>query len=279
MQSQNIYGFRLYDTTLDNTNLHANFFLLAPNRKRLALLLYREYTARACASLIMSKKMEEKYPLMRAAARKHRDAQWLLGDAALAECGAPSSNGKNDGSLQKLKEAQEIIFKEEHFEITLNTLLRYREIAYKFPKDKRRNVCWSHHCDAGSPEALDGVIAAVDGEKNVTRDIIRKQKAKYKKEEMTTPRKDEVRTSVGELGLELLIANAKGSAEKVRRMLEKGKVHHLSENTAMALIEEVSELQSNCHEIIRLLQSCKNILNSEKHLDKTKTVLPLKKQL
>jgi len=154
-----------------------------------------------------------------------------------------------------------------------------------FQKNKRRNVCWSHHCDAGSPEVLDGVIAAVDGEKNVTRDIIRKNTTRYKKEEMTTPRKEDVRTATGELGLELLIANAKGAAEKVGKMLERGKVHHLSENTAMALIEEVSELQSNWQEIFMLLRSCKNIRKSEKHLsviennDKTKTIVPLKKRL
>lgn len=82
-----------------------------------------------------------KYPLMRAAARKIQNAQWALGDAILLECGPPSSNGINDGSLQTLKEAQDILFKEEHCEIALNTLLRYREIAYKFPKDKRRNAC------------------------------------------------------------------------------------------------------------------------------------------
>ena len=202
------------------------------------------------------------------------------------ECGAPSSNGLNDKSFQKLREARDILFKEEHFEIALNTLLRYREIAYKFPKDKRRNLCWSHHCDAGSPEVLDTIITAVGGEENVTRSIIREQKAQdniFKKEkekkEMTTSRKEDVRTATGELTLELLIANAKGASEKVRKMLEKGKVHHLSENTAMALIEEVSELQSNCHEIISLLQSCKSILENEGHfslIEKAENVVPLK---
>jgi len=78
--------------------------------------------------------MDVKYPRMRAAARKIRNAAWELGDAAILECGPPSSDGKNDGSLQKLKEAQEILFKEDDFEISLNTLLRYREISYKFPK-------------------------------------------------------------------------------------------------------------------------------------------------
>jgi len=222
--------------------------------------------------------MDVNYPRMRAAARKIRNAQWLLGDAAILECGPPSSNGVNDGSLQKLKEAQDILFKEEHFEIALNTLLRYREIAYKFPKDKRRNMCWSLHCDAGSPEVLDGVIAAVDGEKNVTRDIIRKQKAQDKKGEMTTRRKEDVRTSVGELGLEVLIANAKCDAEKVIEMLERGKVHHLSENTALVLAEDASELQSNWQEIFKLLQSCKNIRKSEEHfsLIEAENVVPLK---
>lgn len=79
--------------------------------------------------------------------------------------------------------------------------------------------------------------------------------------------------------MELLIANAKGAAEKVRKMLEKGKVHHLSENTAMALIEEVSELQSNWQEIFKLIQSCKNIRKSDKHLsliEKAENVVPLK---
>jgi len=222
---------------------------------------------------------DKKYPLMRAAARKVRNAQFEFGDAILLECGPPSADGVNDGSLQKLKEAQDIIFKEENFGITLNTLLGYREIAYKFPKDKRRNMCWSHHCDAGSPEVLDNVIAAVGDEKNVTRDIIRKQKAQYKKEEMTNPRKEDVRTSVGELGLEHFIANAKGTAEKVRKMLEKGNVHHIYENTAMALIEEVSELQSNWQESFKLLESYKNIRKSEEHfslIEKAENVVPLK---
>ena len=220
---------------------------------------------------------KKKYPLMRAAVRKIRNAAWELGDAILLECGPPSSNGINDGSLQKLKEAQDILFKEEHFEIALNTLLRYREIAYKFPKDKRRNVCWSHHCDAGSPEVLDTIITAVGGEENVTRAIIRKNTARCKKKEMTISRKEDVRTATGELTLELLIANAKVAAEKVRKMLEKGKVHHLSGNTAMALIEEASELQSNSQEIFKLLQSCKNIQKQHLSLIKrTENVVPLK---
>ena len=85
--------------------------------------------------------------------------------------------------------------------------------------------------------------------------------------------------------MENIIANAKGAAEKVRKMLEKGKVHHISENTALVLAEEASELQSNWREILMLLRSCKNIRKSEKHLsviennEKTKTIVPLKKRL
>ena len=68
------------------------------------------------------------------------------------------------------------------------------------------------------------LLPLLDGEENVTRDIIRKQKAQDKKilkeekeeveKKMSPSRKEDVRTSVGELGLELLIANAKGAAEK-----------------------------------------------------------------
>ena len=298
MQSQNIYGFRLCNTTLATTNLHAtkcaDFSPRAETVNALSLLYRETRLARARASngerQLEDKKI--KYPLMRAAVLKIRNAAWELGDAILLECGPPSSNGKNDGSLQKLKEAQDILFKEEHFEIELNTLLRYREIAYKFPKDKRRNVSWSNHCDAGSPEILDNIIAAVGGEENVTRAIIREQKSQdniLKKEKakkvMSHSRKEDVRTATGELGLEVLIANAKGAAKKARKMLENGKVHHLSENTALVLAEEASELQSNWREILMLLRSCKNIRKSEKHIsviendDKTKTIVALKKRL
>ena len=101
-----------------------------------------------------------RFPKTLQAAQRAEHDQWSLGDALLAECGAPGDDSTNNGSFRKLKAAQAELEAHgiEYAEITLRI---YRDAAHNFPPDTRiSGVSHRVHIECRSPAMLNAVLAA-----------------------------------------------------------------------------------------------------------------------
>jgi hypothetical protein len=117
------------------------------------------------------------FPKTIAAVQRRDRCMWEIGEALLAECGPPSTNGKHDGSYAKLEAASQEI---EHLKIegyTVDYLAKIREVAHKFPSRIRNpGVSWAAHRSSGSPAMLGAILKAA-GSKPVTNAVVRSTRA------------------------------------------------------------------------------------------------------
>lgn len=131
-----------------------------------------------------------KFPKILAAARQIELDQWQLGDALIEECGEPLKvaarfSGNNDGSWAKLQEASEFLTAY-GLDYSVSYLAKLRNTAFDFQgRNRKANLSWSAHNEAGSPETLKTVIDELQGDKP-TRDAIREKVRKL--EDRPAPR-------------------------------------------------------------------------------------------
>lgn len=119
-----------------------------------------------------------RFPRILAAWRQIALDQWELGDALeehLAKSGLAGGRGTssvNDGSRTVLLEVAQFL-KPYGFEHDVGYLARLWNAAATFKgRDRRKDLSWSTHYEAGTPEVLKAVIAKI-GDDKPTRDVVR----------------------------------------------------------------------------------------------------------
>ena len=91
--------------------------------------------------IVVDKTKEEsdmKFPRTIAAVQKRDRCMWEIGDALIAECGAPPADGAKDGTYRRLEQAAQALEKLQLTEHSVKTLANIRRIAFAFPKRSRR---------------------------------------------------------------------------------------------------------------------------------------------
>jgi hypothetical protein len=89
-------------------------------------------------------------------------ARWDLGDALVAECGAPDPTSASYEGPGKLRAAWHTIRENGYECCTLEDLSKLRRVAYVFKQSTRRSdISWDLHVESGTPEMLQAIMAGI----------------------------------------------------------------------------------------------------------------------
>jgi hypothetical protein len=114
------------------------------------------------------------FPLCDAAVRSSEGSEWGLADAILAECSETGADGVNNHSYAKLNMMREEIAKNHGVDLSFERVRKLRQAASAFTPSRRRlGVSLEGHLEAGTPEALDRIIANAPEGTAFTRKFIR----------------------------------------------------------------------------------------------------------
>jgi hypothetical protein len=99
-------------------------------------------------------------------------ARWDLGDALVAECGAPDPTSAGYDGPGKLRAAL-LNLRENGYESTLEDLSKLRRVSYVFRQSTRRSdISWDLHAESGTPEMLQAIMASIPKGTALTRSYI-----------------------------------------------------------------------------------------------------------
>jgi hypothetical protein len=146
-------------------------------------------------------------------------ARWDLGDALIAECGAPGDNGVRTGAYKLLKQAASVL-KKEGLSYHFDHLRDLRQVAHQFPAGDRSpaEASWTVHRAAGSPDKLRKIIdAAKAANKPLTRKFASRWVKANKHANDPPPDHDPADTAIFE---ELLISVAAETALQFTALLQ-----------------------------------------------------------
>ncbi|HYY29666.1 MAG TPA: hypothetical protein VE860_17110 [Chthoniobacterales bacterium] len=88
-------------------------------------------------------------------------ARWDLGDALVAECGAPDPTSASYNGPGKLRAAWHHL-QENGYDCSLEDLSKLRRVAYVFELSTRRfSISWDLHAEAGTPEMLEAIMGGI----------------------------------------------------------------------------------------------------------------------
>ena len=108
-------------------------------------------------------------------------ARWDLGDALVAECGAPNPTSAGYDGPGKLRAAWHYMG-ENGYECTLEDLSELRRVAYVFrPSNRRSDISWDLHAESGTPEMLQAIMDGIPKGTSLTKSYIasiRKQRSR-----------------------------------------------------------------------------------------------------
>jgi hypothetical protein len=108
-------------------------------------------------------------------------ARWDLGDALVAECGAPDPTSAGYDGPGKLRAAWHYM-RENGYDCTLEDLSKLRRVAYVFGLSTRRSdISWDLHAEAGTPEMLEAIMSGIPKGTSLTKSYIasiRKQRSR-----------------------------------------------------------------------------------------------------
>jgi len=86
---------------------------------------------------------------------------WDLGDALVAECGAPDPTTASYAGPGRLRAAWHYL-QENGYDYSIEELSKLRRVAYVFkPSTRRSDISWELHAEAGRPEMLKAIIGSV----------------------------------------------------------------------------------------------------------------------
>ena len=109
-------------------------------------------------------------------------ARWDLGDALVAECGAPDPTSASYDGPGKLRAAWRTIRENGYECCTLEDLSKLRRVAYVFrPSTRRSDVSWDLHVESGTPEMLQAIMSGIPKGTSLTKGYIasiRKQRSR-----------------------------------------------------------------------------------------------------
>ena len=118
-----------------------------------------------------------RFPLCDAAVRKSEGDKWEFPDAILAECSETGADGVRNDSHAKIEAMRKEIAKNHGVELSFERVRKLRTVASAFPPGRRRpGVSLEGHLEAGTPEALDEIIANAPAGTALTREFIRRAK-------------------------------------------------------------------------------------------------------
>jgi hypothetical protein len=87
--------------------------------------------------------------------------RWDLGDALVAECGAPDPTSAGYDGPGKLRAAWHYM-RENGYDCTLQDLSQLRRVAYVFrPSTRRADISWDLHAESGTPEMLQTIMDSI----------------------------------------------------------------------------------------------------------------------
>ncbi len=108
-------------------------------------------------------------------------ARWDLGDALVAECGAPDPTSAGYDGPGKLRAAWHYM-QENGYDCTLEDLSKLRHVAYVFGLSTRRSdISWDLHAESGTPEMLQAIMGGIPKGTSLTKSYIasiRKQRSR-----------------------------------------------------------------------------------------------------
>jgi hypothetical protein len=105
--------------------------------------------------------MEPDYKAILNTVQKRDKALWELGDALVADCGAPDPTSANYAGPGKLRAAWHCL-QENGYDYTIEELSKLRRVAYVFGQSARRfNISWELYAEAGTPEMLETIIGGI----------------------------------------------------------------------------------------------------------------------
>ena len=93
--------------------------------------------------------------------QKRDKALWDLGDALVADCGAPDPTSASYAGPGKLRAAWHCL-RSNGYDFSLAELSKLRRVAYVFGRSTRRfDISWELYAEAGTPEILEAIIAGI----------------------------------------------------------------------------------------------------------------------
>ena len=108
-------------------------------------------------------------------------ARWDLGEALVAECGAPDPTSAGYDGPGKLRAAWHYM-RENGYDCTLEDLSELRRVAYVFRQPTRRSdISWDLHAESGTPEMLQAIMGSIPKGTSLTKSYIasiRKQRGR-----------------------------------------------------------------------------------------------------
>ena len=108
-------------------------------------------------------------------------ARWDLGDALVAECGAPDPTSAGYDGPGKLRAAWHYM-RENGYDCTLEDFSKLRRVAYVFRQSTRRSeLSWDLHAESGTPEMLRAIMDGIPKDTSLTKSYIasiRKQRSR-----------------------------------------------------------------------------------------------------
>ena len=119
------------------------------------------------------------------AVKRRDEALWDLGDALVAECGAPDPTSASYAGPGRLRAAWRYL-QENGCDYSLSELSKLRRVAYVFGRSTRRfDISWELYAEAGTPEMLEAIIGGMPKGTPLTKSYIasiRKQWKRHQRE-------------------------------------------------------------------------------------------------
>jgi hypothetical protein len=130
--------------------------------------------------------MKADYKAILGAVQKLDKALWDLGDALVAECGAPDPTSASYAGPGRLRAAW-LYLQENGCDYSLAELSKLRRVAYVFGRSTRRfDISWELYAETGTPEMLEAIISDIPKGTPLTKSYIasiRKHWKRHQREE------------------------------------------------------------------------------------------------
>jgi hypothetical protein len=124
--------------------------------------------------------MKSDYKAILDAVQKRDKALWELGDALVADCGAPDPTSAGYAGPGKLRAVWHRL-QENGYDYSIEELSKLRRVAYVFGRSARRfNISLELYAEAGTPEILEAIIGGIPKGTPLTKSYIASVRKQWK---------------------------------------------------------------------------------------------------